>query len=47
MLGIVNTSIQPRADPGGAIGAIAPLKPSKVTLFTMILCNWKNRICDI
>jgi len=31
----------------GAIGAIAPLKPAKVTLFTMILYNSENNIRDI
>jgi len=31
---------------GGAIGAIAPLKPMKVTLFTMILYNSENNIPD-
>ena len=36
----------PRADPGGAIGAIAPLKPTKVTSFTMILNDSENSICD-
>ena len=30
-----------------AIGAIAPLKPTKVALFTMILYNSENSICDI
>jgi len=34
------------ADPGGAIGAIAPLKPSKVTFFTMILHKSENSIRD-
>jgi len=31
---------------GGSIGSIATprLKPTKVTLFTMILYNWKNSI---
>jgi len=28
-------------------GAIAPLKPKKVTLFTMVLCNSENNIRDI
>jgi len=32
-------------DPGG--GAIAPLKPKKVTSFTMILYNSENNIRDI
>ena len=31
----------------GVIGATAPLKPTKVILFTMILCNWENSIQDI
>jgi len=36
-------------DPGLAIGAIAPppLKPTKATLFTMILYNSENDIRDI
>jgi len=32
---------------GGAIGAIAPSKPMKVTSFTMILYNSVNSIRDI
>jgi len=37
-----------RADSGGgAFGAIAPSKPTKVTLFTMILHNSENSIRDI
>jgi len=32
-------------DPRG--GAIAPLKPKKVALFTMILCNSENNIRDL
>ena len=32
---------------GGAVGAIAPLKPTKVTLFTMIFYNTENNIRDI
>jgi len=35
------------ADPGGAIGTIAPLKPTKVNFFTMILHNLENSICDL
>jgi len=35
------------ADPVGAIWAIASLKPTKVTLFTMILHNSENSIRDI
>jgi len=31
------------ADPGGAI---SPLKPKKVTFFTMILYNSENNLCD-
>ena len=31
---------------GGAIGAIKPLKPTKVSLFTMILYNSVNSIRD-
>jgi len=31
----------------GAIGAIAPLKPTKLTIFTMILHNLENSIRDI
>jgi len=36
-----------RGESRGAIGAIAPLKPAKVTLFTMILCNSENSIHEI
>jgi len=36
----------PVADPGRAIGAISSLKPTKVTLFTMILYNSENNIRD-
>jgi len=32
---------------GGAIGAIAPLKPKKVNLSTMILYNSENNILDV
>jgi len=31
----------------GAVGAIAPLKPTKVTFFTMILFNSENNIRDV
>ena len=31
----------------GTIGAIAPLKFTKVTLFTMILYNWEDSIRDM
>jgi len=31
----------------GSRGAIAPLKPTKVTLFTMILCNSEDSIRDL
>jgi len=40
--------LEPGADPGEAIGVIAPpLKPTKVTLFTMILYNLENSIRSI
>ena len=32
------------ADPGVTIGAIAPLKPTKVSLFTMMLYNSENNV---
>ena len=35
------------ANPGGVIGVIAPLKPTKVTLFTIILYNSENSTLDI
>jgi len=35
------------ASRGGAVDAIAPLKPRKVTLFTIILYNSENSIRDI
>jgi len=39
---------RPGVDPGGeAIEAIVPLKPTKVTLFIMILNNSENSIRDI
>jgi len=40
-------SIKTRGGSRGATGAIAPLKPTKVTLFTMILYNSENSICNI
>jgi len=36
------------ADPGrGRLGRLPPLKTTKITLFTLILCNTKNNIHDI
>jgi len=44
----VNLNAESRADPrGGEIGAIAPLKLTKVSLFAMILYNLENRIRDL
>ena len=37
--------VEAGSDPEG--GAIAPLKPAKVTLFTMVLYNSENNIRDI
>jgi len=31
----------------GGIGSIAPVKPTKVTLFTIILYDSKNSFCDL
>jgi len=36
--------LQTGADPTGAIGAIAPLKPTKVALFIIIFYNPENNI---
>jgi len=35
------------ADPEGGDWVISPLKPTKVTVFIMILCNSQNSIRDI
>jgi len=43
LVGLQQTLGQGRIQ-GRAIGAIAPLKPQKVTLFTMILHNSENNI---
>jgi len=44
----MENSAYARVDPGGgAIGAIAPLKPTKATFFTIILYNSATSICDI
>jgi len=37
-------SLGPEADPGEVIGAITPLKPTKVTFFTMILYNSERHL---
>jgi len=44
-----NNSIQGRIQRGplGLAGAIAPLKPTKVSLFTKIFYNSENNIRDI
>ena len=52
LLSLVNAlsimHIVPGADPGGgAIGAIAPLKLTKATLFTIILYISENSVSDI
>jgi len=39
--------VQARADPGGMIVAIAPLKPKTVTFFTTIFYNSENNIRDM
>ena len=40
----VAVQLCPGADPGGAIGAIALLKPTEVTFFTMILYNSERHL---
>ena len=37
----------PGADPGGRLGRSTPWKPTKVTLFTIILYNLKSSSCNI
>jgi len=38
--------LESRVDPGGRLGRSPPLKPTKVTLFTMILYSSENSIRD-
>jgi len=39
-----HTHTKARADPGGRLQLLPPLKPTKITLFTMIFYNSENSI---